>query len=34
MAAMAILYRPSSFGEDFLEMDQQEKRFAYGSHVC
>jgi hypothetical protein len=24
----------SSFREDFLEIDQPEKRIAYGGHVC
>ena len=31
---MDILYRLSSFWEDFLEIDQLEKRTVYGGHVC
>jgi len=34
MAPMEILYRLSGFrGEDFLEIEQPEKRIAYGSNV-
>jgi len=33
-AAMEILYRLSGFRREVLEIDQPEKRIAYGGHVC
>jgi hypothetical protein len=34
MAAIYILYRLSSFREDFLEIHQTERKIAYVGHVC
>jgi len=34
---LSTMYRfiwPSGYREDFLEIDQSERRIAYGGHVC